>query len=188
MADRRDLKDEMNRINELYQQKDLELRKVGGSDQQRQQMRDMLNAKKEKLIAEQGDSLQKLNAGTPIKIQDASVAGSKGMLDQSKLPDASKSRFSGLINKIGKKAAGVIPLAGAGYAALSGHPAMAAEELAGDVPVIGQAYEAIKSDSAGQSPEEEKMMLGEIQARKNYDASPASQDAKMAALKKIRGF
>lgn len=44
------------------------------------------------------------------------------------------------------------------------------------VPVLGEA------DSVGESPEEEKMMLNEISARKNYDNSPAAADAKRAAL------
>jgi hypothetical protein len=59
--DRRELNKEMNRINELYQQYDLEMRKAGASDIQRQKMRDMMNDKKSELIAEKGDDLQKLN-------------------------------------------------------------------------------------------------------------------------------
>jgi len=158
MKDRRDLQAELNRINELYHEKDLELRKAGGSDMQRQQMRDMLNAKKEKLMAEMGDDLQKLNAGGSMKIANAAP-------------------FSGLK----KKLMGVVPMAGAAYGLMSGDPAMAAEEAAGDIPVIGQAYEAIKPESAG-NPEEERQMLAEIQARKNYGASPAAADARKAAL------
>ena len=61
MKDRRELQDELNRINELYQQYDLELRKSGGSNAQRQQMRDTLNAKKARVMAEMGDDLQNLN-------------------------------------------------------------------------------------------------------------------------------
>jgi hypothetical protein len=88
---------------------------------------------------------------------------------------------------LGKKALSVLPFAGAGYAALQGDPAMAAEELAGDVPVVGQAYEAFKPEGAGQSAEDEKMMLAEIQARKNYDNSPGglAAQARKEALKKI---
>lgn len=184
---RKDVKDELNRINELYQQKDLELRKSGGTDQQRQQMRDMLNAKKEKLIAEQGDSLQKLNAGQSVNMKSATITDPTKLIDQSNLPDASKSRFSGFLGKLGKKAAGIIPLAGAGYAALQGDPAMAAEEAAGDIPFVGQAYEAIKPTESG-NPEEERQMIAERNAKVNYQNSPAAAGAKMAALKKIRGF
>lgn len=88
------------------------------------------------------------------------------------------------LKKFGNKAMSVLPFAGAGYAALQGDPAMAAEELAGDVPVVGQAYEAFKPEAAGQSVEDERMMLAEIQARKNYDQSPAHQ----ARLNALRGF
>lgn len=71
----------------------------------------------------------------------------------------------------GKKVAGIIPLAGAGMAALSGDPAMAAEELAQDA--AGPLGEVLQSESAGMSPEEEKMMLEEDRARKAYQKSPA---------------
>lgn len=153
MADRRDLQKELNRINELYHQKDLEMSKAGATTQQRQMMRDMLNKKKEQLISEMGDDLQNLNIGNKIPI---------------------KTGF--------KKLAGMIPLAGAGMAALSGDPAMAAEELAGDIPVAGQVYEAIKPSESG-NPEEERQMLAEDQARKNYEKSPA----RMAKLKALMG-
>lgn len=145
MADRRDLQKELNRINELYHQKDLELQKAGGTIEQRQMMRDMLNKKKESLIAEMGDDLQKLNIGKQIPI---------------------KQGF--------KKLAGIIPLAGAGMAALSGEPAMAAEELAQDV--AGPIGEALRSESAGMSSADERQMLAEANARKNYLQSPAAQD------------
>lgn len=166
MSDRRDLQDELNRINELYQEKDLEMRKIGGNIDQRQQMRDMMNAKKEKLMAEMGDDLQKLNTGGSMKI-----AG------------AAPSAFGGLK----KKLMGVVPMAGAAYGLMSGDPAMAAEEAAGDIPVVGQAYEAIKPTDTG-NVEEERMMLAEDKARKNYESSPASLDAKRAVLSKLKGM
>lgn len=50
---------------------------------------------------------------------------------------------------LGKKAISAVPFVGAAYAAMSGEPAMAAEELAGDIPVVGQAYEAIKPTPTG---------------------------------------
>ncbi len=146
MSDRRDLQEEINRINELYQEKDLEMRKAGATIEQRQQMRDMLNAKKEQLISEMGDDLQKLNAGKAVSVK-------KGF----------------------KKLAGILPLAGAGMAAMSGDPAMAADELAGDVPLVGQAYDAIKPEAAGDL-EADKRIITEIKARQNYDKSPAAND------------
>ena len=94
-----------------------------------------------------------------------------------------KSKIQSLLkSNAGKKLAGVIPLAGAGMAALSGEPAMAAEELAGDIPVAGQIYEAIKPSESG-NPEEERLMLAEDKARKAYETSPA----RMAKLKALMG-
>lgn len=84
---------------------------------------------------------------------------------------------------LGQKAMGVIPFAGAGYAALSGDPAMAADELAGDVPVLGQAYEAIKPSDSG-NVEEERQMIAERNAQVDYNNSPA----KLARLKALQGF
>jgi hypothetical protein len=163
MKDRRDLQAELNRINELYQEKDLEMRKIGGNTEQRQQMRDMMNAKKEKLVAEMGDDLQQLNAGKTMKIANATP-----------------SPFGGLK----KKLLGAIPMAGAMYGLASGDPAMAAEEAAGDIPVAGQIYEAIKPTESG-NPEEEKMILAERQAMENYKNSPAGA-ARRAALQGMK--
>lgn len=92
-------------------------------------------------------------------------------------------KLRALKGKIGGKVLGAIPFAGAGYAALQGDPAMAADELAGDVPVLGQAYEALRPEVAG-NPEEERMMLAEIQAKKDYQSSPAHQ----ARLRALQGF
>lgn len=160
MGDRRDLQAELNRINELYQTKDLEMRKAGASIEQRQMMRDMLNQKKEQLVAEMGDDLADLNAGKSINI-------SKG------------SKF--------KKLAGVIPFAGAALAAAQGDPAMAAEELAGDIPVAGQVYEAIKPEDAG-NRQEEAQMLAERKAKEDYKKSPASRDSRFSKLSEYMGL
>jgi len=153
MGDRIKLQEELNRVNELYQQKDLEMRKAGATIEQRQMMRDMLNQKKDQLMSQMGDDLHKLNTGKSIPIKGAF-----------------------------KKLAGIIPLAGAGMAALSGEPAMAAEELAGDIPVAGQVYEAIKPTESG-NPEEERMLLAEDKARKAYAQSPARMSKLQAMMK-----
>lgn len=79
----------------------------------------------------------------------------------------------------GKKLLGALPFAGAGIAALQGDPAMAAEELAMDLP----GAEALRSEAAGQSPEEEAQMLAEIDAQKAYNQSPA----RLAKLKALLG-
>lgn len=89
------------------------------------------------------------------------------------------------LKKAGKKVAGIIPLAGAGMAALSGDPAMAAEELAGDIPVAGQIYEAIKPTESG-NPEEEAQMLAERDAMEQYKGSPAAKD-RLSKLKALIG-
>jgi hypothetical protein len=187
MKDRRALQEELNRLNELYQQKDLELRKSGGTIEQRQRMRDMVNAKKNRLISELGDDLQRLDIGEGVDVGKATMLGSE--VDQSKLPDVSQQRGlgkQGLFKRLGKKVAGVIPFAGAAYGLASGDPAMAAEEAAGDLPILGQAYEALKPETAG-NEEEERMMLAEDKARKDYANSPAAK-AKQDALKKLRGY
>jgi hypothetical protein len=95
-----------------------------------------------------------------------------------------KSKIQALLkSNAGKKMIGALPLAGAGMAALSGEPAMAADELAGDIPVVGQVYEAARSDDAGQSSGDERMMLAEDQARKAYASSPA----RLAKIKAMMG-
>lgn len=86
---------------------------------------------------------------------------------------------------LGKKALGVLPFAGAGMAALSGDPAMAAEELASDaMGPAGMAYDALKPEMAG-NPEEEATMLAERDAMENYKNSPAGKAAKLAKLKAL---
>ncbi len=96
---------------------------------------------------------------------------------------AEKLAKSQALRNISKKVMGVVPFAGASYAALQGDSAMAAEELAGDIPVLGQAYEAIKPETAG-NRDEERFMLNEHNARVNYDNSPAH----LARLKALQGF
>ena len=184
----RELKEKENFINSLFQQKDLELQKIAKLEgrtpeeitQLRQQLRDKMNEAKKKAGIELGDSLDQLQSGG-VNVGKGTTL-SKG-LDQSKLPDASKIKglgksnmFSKTLGAMGKKAAGIIPFAGAGLAALHGDPAMAAEELASDAAgPAGMAYEALKPEIAG-NPEEEKQMLVEDRARKNYKNSQAYKD------------
>lgn len=74
---------------------------------------------------------------------------------------------------LGKKAASVLPFIGTAAGLASGNPAQAAEEAAGDlIPGL----EAVKSESAGMSPEDEKQLLIEDRARKDYGRSPAKLD------------
>lgn len=175
MSDRRKLQDEINRINNLYQEYDLQLSKSGASMQQRQQLRDMMNAKKDALISEMGDDLQKLNRGTGINVGGGTISKIKDVAGEGF--DAAKK--ADIIKMVGKKAMGMIPVGGVIAGAMSGDPAMAAEEAVMDIP----GAEAIRSESAGMSPEDEAMMLAEDKARKAYAQSPA----RMARLKNILG-
>jgi hypothetical protein len=116
------------------------------------------------------------------------ISGSTPKIDTKQIaPILSGQEFTDKISKLkalraaGKKVAGVIPFAGAGMAALSGDPAMAAEELAQDaMGPAGLAYEAIRPSDSG-NVEEEKMMLAERDALEKYKKSPARL-AKLKAL------
>lgn len=86
-----------------------------------------------------------------------------------------------------KKVLGILPMAGAGMAALNGDPAMAAEELAQDATgPVGAFYDAVKPDVAG-NPEDDAMMQAESDAYQNYQNSPASQNARFQKLKSLIG-
>ena len=52
MSDRKKLQEQINDLNKAYQEYDLKLRKTGASMEQRQQLRDMMNTKKNQLISE----------------------------------------------------------------------------------------------------------------------------------------
>lgn len=80
-----------------------------------------------------------------------------------------------------KTVAGALPLAGTAAALSSGDVSAAAAELPSEIPVVGQAYDAIRSESAGNS-QDDKDIINEVQARKNYDNSPASKDLRQKAL------
>lgn len=158
--------------------------------------------RKKKLLEErQGRMLADMQkqATTPI-IKDSSlstqdlhhVKSSNAPIDTKQIAKLSSgSEFTDKIAKLralksaGKKALGILPFAGAGMAALSGDPAMAAEELASDAAgPAGMAYDALKPDMAG-NPEDDAMMMAESQAHKNYQASPAGKAAKLAKLKAL---
>jgi hypothetical protein len=111
--------------------------------------------------------------------------GAEEVLDYGQLRKefTQKMKQSRAADALKKKALGIVPFLGAGYAALDGDPAMAAEELAGDIPVAGQVYEAIKPSDSG-NVEEERQMIAERNAREDYDNSPA----RMARLKALQGM
>ena len=167
MADRKELQKELNRINQLYQDYDLEMRKSGASIEQRQMMRDMMNKKKEEVMKELGDDLTHLNMG-----------GSKTIKNVNSPIDTKTGMKVG--KPVLKKLAGIIPLIGAGSALLSGEPAMAAEELAYDLTgPVGTMAEALKPDTAG-NVEEEKQLIAERNAKQKYNHSQAAKDARVA--------
>lgn len=101
---------------------------------------------------------------------------------------------------MGKKALGVIPMAGTAYGLMSGDPAMAAEEVASDVtdlaaPIAAKmgaasaagpigiaamtAQQALSPSESG-NVEEENMMLAERNAMEDYKKSPAAMARKKA--------
>lgn len=101
-----------------------------------------------------------------------------------KVVDAGNTLDYGAFRKAGKKFMGAVPLLGAGYAALQGDPAMAAEELAQDaMGPAGMAYEAIRPSDSG-NVAEERQMLAERDAQVNYQNSPAH----LAKLKALQGL
>jgi hypothetical protein len=185
MSDRRELQAQKNKLAEMYQTQRVKMENAGASIDQLSRLKKMFNDRVSQLDAEQGDMLNKLNRGKDVRVSGGTSSGLE--LNQSKLPDMAKQVGLGkesLLKRLGKKALGVIPLAGAAYGLASGNPAMAAEEAAGDIPLLGQVYEAIKPEMAG-DPEEEKMMLAEAKARKAYEKSPAFSDLRSRLQKKM---
>jgi hypothetical protein len=152
MKDRKALQEELNRVNQLYQDKDLELRKVGGSDIQRQKMRDMLNSKKESIMAEMGDDLHKLNLGGKIKIA----------------AEAPKSGIGKVISKVGSVAKKL--------------PFKKLMAVLGPVgAAIGTASDAMASDDLGAGEDAEVLKMRQ-EARMPKDQQLEDIKAKMAAM------
>lgn len=184
MSDRRELQAQKSKLAEMYQTQRVKMENAGASIDQLSRLKKMFNDRVNQLDTEQGDMLSKLNRGQNVKVSGGTSSGLE--LNQSKLPDMAKKVGLGkesLFKRLGKKAAGIIPLAGTAYGLMSGDPAMAAEEVAGDIPLLGQAYEAIKPEMAG-DPEEERMMIAEIKARKAYEKSPAFSNLRSRLQKK----
>lgn len=170
MSDRRDLQAEMNRINQLYQEYDLQLQKSGASMEQRNQLRSLMNDKKNQLVSEMGDSVQKLNIGMPVKVKDGTITkAGKDLLGEGL--DAASVRKTGILKSVGKKLLGAVPVVGALASAIG------AEDASAAIPGLDQA------ENVGMSAMDEDMMLAEDQARKNYMNSPG----RMAKLQQLMG-
>lgn len=122
--------------------------------------------------------------GGKVPSSAAEVIDTKSRWGTSTMSDiADKLAKHRALKQMGQKALGVIPFAGTAYAALSGDPAMAADEAMGDVPVLGQAYEAIRPSDSG-NVEEERQMIAERNALEDYKNSPA----RAARLRALQGF
>lgn len=79
------------------------------------------------------------------------------------------------MGKIGRKGLKSIPVIGAAASLLG------AEDASAALPILGDA------ESAGETPEQEDMMLAEAKAMKDYNMSDAKKDAIMNLKKKLRG-
>lgn len=169
MADRRALNEELNKINKLYQEYDLQMSKAGASNEERQRLRDMMNAKKDRLTLEMGDHLQNMNAGRAVLVPGGTV--SKAAKEASEGIDVADIRKKGIIKGVGKKMLGALPLVGGIAQALDSGNASAA------IPLLDEA------EDVGMSAADENIMLAEDDAKKDYAKSPA----RMNKLKKLLG-
>jgi hypothetical protein len=190
MSDRRILEEETNKINQLYQEYDLQMRKAGASMEQRQQMRDMMNAKKAALVDQYGDHLQNMNAGKGVLVPGGTV--SKAAKDAGEGIDVADIRKKGIIKGVGKKMLGALPLVGMGMA-IADSPAASASELIQDPKIQRAAFSELAGpvgdaiDIAGDVAEygldeyrdykdKSDMEKSESQAKKDYAKSPARLD------------
>ena len=173
-GNRKSLMQEQNRIREAYNQQRVAMEKAGASVDQMSKLKSMFNNKMQELESSMGDDLMSLNKGNVLPISGGTVSGVE--VDQSKLPDASKMMGQGkqgMFKRIGRKVAGVVPVVGALASAAMSEDASAA------VPFLGDA------EGVGMSAQDENAMLNEYDARRDYDNSQASKDARKAALMKI---
>jgi hypothetical protein len=139
--------------------------------------------RKTKLIQERQDKyvddLRKRES-TPV-IQDSSLSTKDEWRVKGANPPINTNEKQGLtsieefLQKIsgGKKALKSVPVLG-GLAAAS-----MSEDASAAIPFLGDA------ENAGMSAEDENAMLNEYNARRDYDNSQASKDARKAALMKI---
>jgi hypothetical protein len=124
MADRRILDDELNRITQMFQDTDNNMKKIPGSEGDRTKLRELFNNKKAQLLAEHGDDLQKLNLGKSINVGKATTSGAKNAISETAQSGGGK-----LMKMIGKKA-GALALGPVGALASGAYDALNTEALA----------------------------------------------------------
>jgi hypothetical protein len=203
LKDRRNLKVALNEIANKYKSVKDQMDKLGTSTPEQKAKLRELATNKAKALLNEADDLHRLNQGKDILIQGgknnpvnpneiiAQIPGGPDNVINTNprfkelTGDEYTSKISALRklakSPVAKKIAGVIPFAGTAFAALSGDPAMAAEQAAYDATgPIGMAAEALSPSESG-NPEEEKMMLSERNAMEKYKKSPARQ-SKLKAM------
>ena len=185
--DRKASAEELNRIKELYQDYSTKLSKAGATDAQKTKLLELFKKKQAELAP--ADDLAKLNRGQGIRIKGGTITPNMGMV-AGKMPN--------LLNRIGSVANVGMALSEdnpeeIGSMALNAAPdalsavgrKLGSRGLMGAAPVMGGAMEALRSEDAGMSAEDENTMLAEIQAQKDYMGSPAAQAAQR--FKKLKG-
>lgn len=83
---RPEIQEELNRLNELYQEYDLKLRKAGAGEADRSKALEMLNKKRQEILSS-GDDLMALNAGKSIGVRNGTLSNME--LSQKGMPDMS---------------------------------------------------------------------------------------------------
>lgn len=143
---------------------------------------------KEKLTAEQIASLIKNANGNAIMASEDAINSGVGIdyrKEMIKSLARAKEQSPDLIKEAGKSIYGAADNSGLKLIKSPVNSAITtalmkrlpAAALGGVGLIASAGVKAASTDSAGQSPEDEKTMLAEIQARKNYDNSPAGKDA-----------
>lgn len=185
--DRKTAADQLNQAKELYQEYATKLSKAGATDEQKTKLLEIFKKKQAELNP--ADDLAKLNQGKGIRIKGGTVTPGLGMVG-GKMPN--------LMNKLGAAVnvgnaltegdpEDLISLAGnaADDVANFAGRRLGSNTLLKAAPYIGAGVEAVRSEDAGMSPEDEDVMLAEIQAQKDYMNSPAGQAAQN--FKKLKG-
>jgi hypothetical protein len=166
---RKTLQDELNRLNEGYHKTKIDMEKLNATPEQMRSLSEKRKSLEANLREQFADDLSKLNEGKSISMPGSTVSNVPMTLNQSKIKDLANTPLVGkdsMFKKIAKKFGGGLPVVGTimgGAAALESGDAMAA------IPGLDSA------ESVGMSADQEKMMLADDQAMRNYFNSPSSQ-------------